>query len=219
MDVGNNPDGLAVAPFMQNMQTLGIAWDEIDRIVITHLHPDHVGGVDAWRSNTVSFGELPGGLSDRLVFIPTKMNYSGAIHATIPTLPAPDVATTGVISYPEVFPLSLVSPKGTEQALVVNVDGEGLVLIIGCGHPTIERLVERAEALYGLPVVGLVGGYHYEGFTTADVQPHIQFLKSRQIKLVAVSPHDSNIEVLEAFQSAFAESYHLLKVGESIQFP
>jgi 7,8-dihydropterin-6-yl-methyl-4-(beta-D-ribofuranosyl)aminobenzene 5'-phosphate synthase len=147
------------------------------------------------------------------------MNYSGAIHVTIPTLPAPNAATTGVISYPEVYPLSLFEPKGNEQALVVNVNGQGLVLIIGCGHPTIERLVERAEALYGLPVAGVVGGLHYEGFIAADVQPHIQFLKSRQIKLAALSPHDSSIEALEAFQSAFAESYHLLRVGESIQFP
>jgi len=55
--------------------------------------------------------------------------------------------------------------------------------------------------------------------SSSDVQPHIQFLKYRQIKLAVLSPHDSSIETLEAFQSAFAESYRLLRVGESIQFP
>ncbi len=219
MDVGNNPDGLTVAPFMQNMQALGIAWGEIDRVVITHPHPDHIGGVDAWQHNTVSFGELPGGMSDRLLFIPVEMNYSGAIHATIPTLPAPDVATTGVISYPEVYPLSLFEPKGNEQALVVNIAGQGLVVITGCGHPTIEKLIARAETLYGLPVVGIVGGLHYEGFSSEDIQPHIEFLMSRRLQLVALSPHDSSLETLETFQSAFAERYHLLQVGETIKFP
>jgi len=219
MDVGNNPDELTVAPFMQNMQALGIAWDEIDRVVITHPHPDHIGGVDAWRRNTVSFGELPGGLNYRLLFIPIEMSYSDAIHATIPTLPAPDVATTGVISYPEVYPLSLFEPKGSEQALVVDVAGKGLVVITGCGHPTIEKLISRAEALYELPVVGIVGGLHYEGASFEDVKSHIESLMSHDLQLVALSPHDSSIEALEAFQSAFTKRYYLLRVGETIKFP
>lgn len=221
MDVGDNPDGLSVPPFEQNMQKLGIGWDEIDRIVISHPHPDHVGGVVAWREHTVSMGdfELPDDLGDRLIFVPAPVIFKGAIHATVPTLPAPDVATTGVISYPEVFPLSLFEPKGTEQALVVNVAGEGLVLISGCGHPTLERFVERAESLYHLPVIGVVGGLHYEEASADDVQAHIQFLQARQPKLVSLSPHDSSPQALAAFEKAFTGSYHALRVGETIRFP
>jgi 7,8-dihydropterin-6-yl-methyl-4-(beta-D-ribofuranosyl)aminobenzene 5'-phosphate synthase len=219
LDVGNNPDQLAVAPFAQNMQRLGIDWDEIDRIVISHPHPDHIGGIAAWRQHIVSFGELPRGLNERLVFVPTDMVFEGAVHATIPTLPSPDVATTGVISYPEVFPLSLFEPKGAEQALVVSVENEGLVLITGCGHPTMERLVERAETLYGQPVIGIVGGLHYENATTEAAQPHIEFLLPRGLRLVALSPHDSSPQALEAFRSAFPQTYQDLRVGTAIQFP
>ena len=219
MDVGHNPDQLDVAPFAQNMQKLGVDWDEIDRIVISHPHPDHIGGLAAWRQHTVSFGELPGRMDGKLLFVPSKMAYPGAIHATIPTLPSPDMATTGVISFPEVFPLSLFEPKGQEQALVIHVANEGLVVITGCGHPTMERLVERAESLYSVPVVGVAGGLHYEGAETEDVLPHIQFLLDRKIKLVALSAHDSSPQALEAFQSAFPNIYHTLQVGESIQFP
>jgi 7,8-dihydropterin-6-yl-methyl-4-(beta-D-ribofuranosyl)aminobenzene 5'-phosphate synthase len=218
LDVGNNPDELAVAPFAHNMQKLGIDWNEIDRIVISHAHPDHIGGVAAWRQHTVSFGELPGGMGERLVFVPSEMAFEGAVHVTIPTLPSPDIATTGVISYPEVFPLSLFEPKGGEQALVINVAHEGLVLITGCGHPTMERLVERAEKLYGHPVIGIVGGLHYEN-TTKEFQPHIQFLHSRELKLVALSPHDSSPEALEAFKAAFPQAYQELRVGSVIEFP
>jgi hypothetical protein len=137
MDVGHNPDQLDVAPFAYNMQKLGIDWDEIDRIVISHPHPDHIGGLAAWRQDTVAFGELPGGMGERLVFVPADMTFEGAVHVTIPTLPGPDIATTGVISYAEVFPVSLFEPKGGEQALVVHVADEGLVLITGdwCNAP------------------------------------------------------------------------------------
>jgi 7,8-dihydropterin-6-yl-methyl-4-(beta-D-ribofuranosyl)aminobenzene 5'-phosphate synthase len=221
MDVGHNPDASPIPPFEQNMQKLGISWDEIDRIVISHPHPDHVGGVDAWREHTVSMGdfELPDDLGDRLIFVPAPVTFKNAIHATVPTLPAPDVATTGVISYPEVFPISLFEPKGKEQALVVNIADEGLVLISGCGHPTLERLVERAEALYGATVIGVVGGLHYEAASAEDIQPHIQFLQPRQPKLVALSPHDSSPQAIAAFEKAFPTAYYSIRVGEAIKFP
>lgn len=219
LDVGNNPDGMSVAPFMQNLQKLGLEWADVDRIVISHLHPDHMGGLKAWRQNTILFGELPGGLGERLVFVPDIVKNKPAVHATIPTLPGPDIATTGVISYPEVWPLSLRNPKGYEQALVIHVEGQGLVLISGCGHPTLEKLVERAESLYDAPVVGVVGGLHYEGLTASDVMGPIEFLKSRNPLLVALSPHDSSEEAIEAFRMAFLQAYQDIAVGQPIEFP
>ena len=219
LDVGNNPENNPVAPFAQNMLALGIDWQEVDRIVISHPHPDHVGGTDAWQHNAIHFGELPGGLGERLVFIPTNLKTQGGVHATIPTLPGLDVATTGVIPYPEIFPLSIPDPKGYEQALVIHVAGQGLVLVTGCGHPGLERLVERAESLYGQAVIGVVGGLHYEGASAEQVEPQIRFLQSHQPKLVALSAHDSGPAALAAFQSAFGDRYHTLRVGEAIQFP
>lgn len=219
LDVGDNPDGLTVAPFVQTMQALGISWDEVDRVVISHPHPDHVGGLTAWRERTVSFGELPGGLGERLLFVPHVTAYKGAVQATVPTLPASDVATTGVVSYLEVWPLSLLTPKGGEQALVVHVAGHGLVLITGCGHPGLERLVGRAESLYGERVIGVVGGLHYTDATADELQPQIRFLQSRPASLVALSPHDSGTEALAAFESAFPGAYHTLTIGETIPFP
>lgn len=218
LDVGNNPDGLKVAPFAQNMQALGISWDEVSRVVISHNHPDHVGGIKAFRDRTVSFGELPGGLGGRLLFVPHVSTYKGAVHATVPTLPAPDVATTGVISYLEPWPFLLVEPKGGEQALVVHLDGQGLVLITGCGHPGLERLVTRAESLYGEPVVGVVGGLHFTNASEAELQPQIQFLRSRPIRMIALSPHDSGPEARASFERAFPGKYRTLSVGESINF-
>ena len=219
LDVGDNPDNLAIAPFVQNMQALGVLWDDVDRVVISHPHPDHVGGFTAWRKRTISLGGLPGGLGERLLFVPHATTYKGAIHATLPTLPAPDIATTGVLSYLEIWPLSLFAPKGGEQALVVHVTGHGLVLITGCGHPGLERLVERAESLYGEPLVGVVGGLHYLMASAQELQPQIEFLQARPMRLVALSPHDSGPTALAAFETAFPGAYHTLAVGEAIQFP
>jgi 7,8-dihydropterin-6-yl-methyl-4-(beta-D-ribofuranosyl)aminobenzene 5'-phosphate synthase len=160
-------------------------------------------------------------MSETPIYVPVPLAFSGAdlIHAAAPTSISEDIATTGAISYAEVFPISLFHSKGHEHGLVIHVAGQGLVMITGCGHPTMERLVERAETLFGEPVIGVVGGLHYEKFSADDVQPHIEFLEPRQPKLVALSPHDSSPEALQAFQSAFPQAYRYVGVGEAIQFP
>ena len=221
MDLGNNPDESAHLPSLQNMQTLGIPWEEINAIVVSHPHPDHVGGVKAWQDKTISFGDFAGDLSKMPIYVPTSLSHSSAIltASSEPTLVSKDIATTGLIPYSEVFPISLFSAKGYEQGLVIHVAGQGLVMITGCGHPTMEKLVERAETLFGEQVVGVVGGLHYEKLSVEDVQPHIRFLAPRQPKLIALSPHDSSPKALEAFQSAFPEAYRFVQVGEAIQFP
>jgi 7,8-dihydropterin-6-yl-methyl-4-(beta-D-ribofuranosyl)aminobenzene 5'-phosphate synthase len=221
MDLGHNPSESVKLPSLQNMQTMGVAWEEIDAVMISHPHPDHVGGVKAWQDHTLSFGDLTGDLSQTPIYVPASLTFSGAelIHSTEPTLISKDIATTGSISFAEVFPISLFNAKGHEQGLVIHVAGQGLVMITGCGHPTMEKLVGRAEALFGEPVVGVVGGLHYEKVSTEEVQPHIQFLEPRRPKLIALSPHDSSPEAIEAFQSVFSGAYQSIRVGEAIQFP
>lgn len=221
MDIGNNPSEAAQLPALQNMQTLEIPWEEIDAVVISHPHPDHVGGIKAWQGQTLLFGDFTGDLSQMPVYVPTALTYPGArlIQSLEPTLISKDITTIGVISYPEVFPISLFTPKGYEQGLVIHVAGQGLVMITGCGHPTMEKLVARAEALFGEQVVGVVGGLHYEKVSAEEVGLHIQFLESRQPKLIALSPHDSSLEALKAFESAFPEAYRFVEVGKVIQFP
>ncbi len=222
MDVGDNPDGASLPPFAQNMQALGISAEDIDVIVISHPHPDHVGGVTAWYAKTVSLGLTSNALAGIPIYVPSvswQSNNPSTVTSKVPVQLSPDAATIGVISYPEVFPLSLYEPKGIEQALVVNVAGEGLVLITGCGHPGLERLFGRVESLYDIPIVGVVGGLHYEGASTEQLETQIGLLQSRQPKLVALSAHDSGPAALDAFQSAFGDHYHTLLVGEAIQFP
>ena len=221
LDLGMNPPDTILPYFLRNFGTLEQDWSQIDAIVISHNHPDHVGGTQQWKKNTFTLGDFRLPLEDITFYTPVPMAYPGAslVYAQEPTSIRPDIATTGALSYVEVFPLSLLKPKNYEQALVVRVEGEGLVLITGCGHPGLERLVERAEALYREPVVGVVGGLHYGNASAADLQPEIDFLAARQPGLVALSPHDSQPAAIQAFADAFPQSYREIKVGHKIQFP
>ena len=221
MDVGNNPAGADITPLSLNMKALNVSWEQIDAVIFSHFHPDHIGGVEAWKAGKVSLGIEDVDFDGKPVYAPSTFDFPGATPILLPnpSVLNPGVATIGTIEYAETLPVSLYAAHGAEQVLAVNVEDQGIVLIVGYGHPTVERIVARAEALFNQPVVGIVGGLHYEGFGLADVQPHIEFLSSHNLQLVALSPHDSSSEALESFQSAFSDRYHTLRVGESIQFP
>ena len=120
--------------------------------------------------------------------------------------------------------------------MAVNVSGKGIVLILGCGHQTLPRVLERAEALFDQPIYGLVGGLHYavttakgigykymgngrvpwKPYSMEDISYNINMLKIRDPKLVGVSPHDSCDDVIAEFRNAFGEAYRSIEVGKKI---
>lgn len=221
LDLGMNPPDTVLPYFLRNFTDLKQDWEKVDAVVLSHNHPDHVGGIDPWKNDTFTLGDFRLPLDAITFYTPVPMSYPDAslVYAPQAVQVGADIATTGSVPFREVFPLSLMEPKNYEQALVVRVEGEGLVLITGCGHPGLETLVERAETLYREPVVGVVGGLHYGKASTADLQPEIEFLAARQPGLVALSPHDSLPEAIQVFADAFPQAYQEIKVGQAIQFP
>lgn len=215
MDVGWNNGG---TPLLHNLAALGVGLPDVEAIAFSHVHPDHVGGLAWWLKDTFAVGAAQPDLHGLPVYSPAPLTYPGLtpILTTQPTVITEAVATTGGIPFTEVFPLSLWRTVRTEQAVAVNVEGKGVVLILGCSHPTVERFVARAQAAFDAPVVGLVGGLHYEDKSPEFVNQSIAYLKTLQPQLVALSPHDSTPANIQAFRDAFPTSYQTVEVGQPI---
>ena len=238
-DVGFNRQGRDPSPLLHNMRALGIGMDDFDTIVISHDHADHVGGMKQSRERTFSLGTEQLDLTGKRVFTPVPMTYPGLepVHAKDPTVIAEGVATTGTI------PRQLFIGWVEEQALVVHVAGRGLVLIVGCGHQTVPKLLSRTQAVFSEPLRGLVGGLHYpvpkgravvlglplqkllasgdgplRPVTQQEVSVHIDMLRELDLELVGLSGHDSSDEVIQQFRSAFGSAYRDIRVGERISF-
>jgi 7,8-dihydropterin-6-yl-methyl-4-(beta-D-ribofuranosyl)aminobenzene 5'-phosphate synthase len=221
-DLGDNPSAASPSPLQRNMARLGVSMDEIDLMVISHRHPDHVGGRHWWDRRTFSMdGVSQPGLGGLPVYIPERIVYPGS-HLTLaeaPTVVADGVATTGPFTFFEPFPVWEIVPHDREQALAVHVAGQGIVLIVGCGHMGLKALLDRTETVFDVPVTGIVGGLHY-GRAGADVlSPEIQMLRERRLRLIALSPHDSRQAALDAFAAAFPETFRPIRAGEAIKVP
>ncbi len=243
MDTGLNAKKEHPSPLLHNMEKLGVSEKEIDMIFFSHLHPDHVGGMKNQKDKTFSLSQGPVDLGKIPVYAPAPVNASsfnsGPETKVIrePAVLKPGIASIGVI------PRFLFLMGYTqENALAVNVEGKGIVLIIGCGHQTIERIIERTQALFDEPIHAIIGGLHFpvrggrimigpvniqrvvgsdrppwRGLNEKDVEAAIAAIKKASPKIVALSPHDSCDWSMDQFRQAFGDAYMDLKVGREIR--
>ena len=218
-DVGQNVNATDPSPLQANMQHLGVSLDDVEMIVISHNHPDHTGGVNWWRAGTFSVGNQQVELAGKLVYVPTPMTYPELtpIVTYAPQKLAEGVATLGTIPFAEVWQLALFGARNVEQAIAVNVEGYGLVIITGCGHQTLPKLIARTQMLFDEPIAGIVGGLHYETRDAKGLQPEIERIRALQPALIALSPHDSEAAARNAFRDAFPERYQDVIVGIPIR--
>ncbi len=218
MDLGYNPEQANPDGLEKNMRALGVSLDQISLLVISHAHSDHIGGKGLLGGETFYLSAGQPALGSLPIYTPVEMTYPGSqlmwVHG--PMKLGEGVATTGPIPYINKAPASLVLPSGVEQSLVVNVEGVGLVVISGCGHPGMQRTVDLAQTTFGQPVVGVIGGQHYTSKEARDLGPEIAFLQALKPVVVSLSPHDSGPLALEAFREAFKENYKEIVVGQEI---
>ena len=234
-DVGYNPKNEHPSPLLQNMKRLGVEVNDIDKFIISHNHTDHVGGREAKKNNTFSISEQEINLNGVKAFVPEQMSHATAEVEVVkePQKIAPGVASIGTIDR-ALWLMGLTA----EQALAINVEGKGLVLIIGCGHQRIERIIERVQQLFDIPIYGVVGGLHFPIETSRmkfnmqrifgtgklpwqrikkdEVREVITELSRLNLSLIGISAHDSCDWTLQEFRDSFKEKYIDVLVGKEI---
>ncbi len=187
-DTGNNAD-----IFAHNVQAKGIDLTKLDFVVISHRHGDHTSGLNyllsvnpgvpiyAPKENFGVFGAaLPGTFYRRNDSLPTEMRYyDGKPPDTLHLgTPWPQGNFKWVAETTEVAPgFRLIVLKGSwgvdldvmELSLAIDTP-EGVVLVVGCSHPTIEKIVETAKAVTNEPVHLVIGGTHLLPASDDEIQ-------------------------------------------------
>jgi len=189
---------------LSNMEKMNIDPKDMDTVVISHIHGDHVGGLDAFLDRN----------ADVAVYIPASFPDSwrnriesyGAEYQDVssPTRISEGVYTTGEMG---------TSIK--EQSLVVDTK-QGLVIITGCAHPGVLNIAEKAREI--LPNRGLylfMGGFHLSGSSISKLRNIVQGFRNMGIHEVAPS-HCSGDRCRELFKEEYRKDYINSGVGRKI---
>lgn len=180
-DAGAKPDVL-----FRNMQALGVRPASITHTVVSHAHGDHLGGV--YRV----LAEQPSLAAYFLDAFPPQAFRPGVRRVGAkPVEIAPGIWSTGQ-----------VDGRPPEQALVIDT-ATGLVVVTGCSHPGVVRMVEAARAACGGKRVRLLlGGFHMLNDDGADIVRTVQGLRALGVESVAPT-HCTG----EAASAAFGKVY------------
>ncbi|MDP8255472.1 MAG: MBL fold metallo-hydrolase [Candidatus Alcyoniella australis] len=141
-----------------NVERLGLSLDDAAALVISHLHLDHMGGMKAQRAGRVAVPPRIGLPPEIPCFVPDEVDVGTMEKHLVdrPQLLAAGLGSTGPLARPLFF-LGMCQ----EQALVARLEGRGLAVITGCGHPTIELILRMVRKLSDEPIKLIAGGLHF----------------------------------------------------------
>jgi len=188
-DTGGDPKIL-----LANMDRLGIAIGEIQTIVLSHIHGDHVGGLPAiLREN-----------SRVNVYVPAS--FPDDFKSTVKAYGANLIEVHGALKISEgVMTTGELGSGIKEQSLIVNSE-RGLVVVTGCAHPGIANIVQTAIQLTNMDVYLVVGGFHLSGATRKEILSVVERLRSLGVTNIAPC-HCSGDLARRIFKDSFGDGY------------
>src|SRR5262245_15085584 len=232
-DTGNDRD-----IFATNVMAKGVDLTNLDFVVLSHRHSDHMAGLSHVLSVNPKvkiyapqegFGiygsSLPSSFYRKDSSLPLEMRYYDGRPPDILKFGRAwqDANSELIDKTTEIAPgstlIALVSDTpGTrelkELSLAVNTP-DGLVLVVGCSHPGIEKIVEAATAIN--PKIRLIaGGFHLVVAPDDAIAKMVTALKDT-FKVENVAPgHCTGEPTFAALKQAFGNRYIYAGVGTSL---
>jgi len=189
---------------LSNMEKMNIDVNGIDTIVLSHIHGDHVGGLD---------GILEGN-SNLTVYLPKSFpdSFKNKVRSSgVRMIEVKD----SIEIYPGIYTTGELGTWIKEQSLVIKTE-KGLVVISGCAHPGIVNIVREAKKLTNERVYLVIGGFHLFSAEDSELKRIVKNFRDLEVEKVAPS-HCSGDRTRELFEQEYGENFIENGVGRVIE--
>jgi 7,8-dihydropterin-6-yl-methyl-4-(beta-D-ribofuranosyl)aminobenzene 5'-phosphate synthase len=186
-----------------NMQKLAVDPNSIELVVLSHIHRDHTGGLQSFlEKNTGVPVYLPKSF-------PTKFKDNvqgrGAKIAEV---------EQSLKICENVYSTGQVGKWIIEQSLVIRTD-KGLVVITGCAHPGIIKIVKVVKDLLKDDIVLVMGGFHLEWASKHKIEKIISAFKELGVRYAGPC-HCSGDRARTVFEKRLGDNYINIGAGKVI---
>jgi len=197
-DTGGDGDIL-----LSNMKTLKVNPKNIDVVVISHIHADHLSGL--WRFLQVN--------KKVTVYLPSS--FPKRIKKRVEKMGAKEVDVQGPLKiFPNVYTTGELGKEMKEQSLMVKTK-KGVVLVTGCAHPGIVNIARFAQEFLQEEIYLTIGGFHLIGMDEKDVGKIINGLRTLGVEKVAPS-HCTGGKPIEMFRKAWGKDFYDMGCGKRV---
>ena len=200
-DAGPNPKALEA-----NTRLLGINLSNLKFVVISHEHGDHWGGLRYVARVAPHI----------VVYVPAGMSSSVKDDIADLGFKVINIHNTTVVNGCVAIIGELLGPPW-EQALAINVKGLGLIVLVGCSHPGVDRIVAKAVKDLGIKPYAVIGGFHLMGASRDEIKHIVENLIKLGVKRV-YPIHCSGDLIRELMKSEYPEIYGDGHVGTTLVF-
>ncbi|MCU1269437.1 MAG: Metaldependent hydrolase of the betalactamase superfamily [Acidobacteriaceae bacterium] len=232
-DTGNNPDILA-----QNAKAKGVDLTKLDFVVMSHRHGDHMGGLTyllkvnptvkiyAPKEGFGVYGaDLPSSFYRKDASLPQEQRYYDGTPPEVMRFGSAwpeanfQLVDKNIEIAPDIHLIALVSDKpGTlelrELSLAINTP-DGMVIVVGCSHPGIDKIVESATAI-NPRIHFIAGGFHLVVTPDPDIERTVTALHDR-FRVEYVAPgHCTGEPAFTALKKAFGDHYIYAGLGTTL---
>jgi 7,8-dihydropterin-6-yl-methyl-4-(beta-D-ribofuranosyl)aminobenzene 5'-phosphate synthase len=198
-DAGSDPILL-----LEHMEKMQIDPKSIEHAVISHQHGDHLRGV-YW-----VFEKNP---QMKVHFLDNFPDEAFRRAAAVGMKPHRVKEPFEVV--PGIYSTGIVDGQPPEQSLLIETS-QGLVMLVGCSHPGVVKLVETAESQRNKDSIRLLlGGFHMLRKPPNEIKSAITRLQDLKVTM-AMPAHCSGDLAKQLFQVAYGEQFNTAGVGRRV---
>jgi len=179
---------------MQNVRKLNVDLSKVNIIVLSHNHADHTGGLDSVLAIQ----------PDARVFIPHSFPHDFARQHKLSDSSVQRIKDSRQICA-NVFTTGEMGSSIKEHSLVFHT-GEGQVILTGCSHQGIIKIVHKTQELDPQPIYMVLGGMHLLQHSDTDIKEIIRIFKEAGVQKCCAT-HCTGDRAIGLFSESFKENF------------